>query len=89
MTVLGTQYVTLIIFRYKTIGNYLGMYLLSNIIIYFVGIRYYYFCYFKLSVLYFSEKKMNKSKSNKICCVVGCSNTYKNTDQIQFYNFPN
>jgi len=31
---------------------------------------------------------MNK-KSNNNCCVVMCNNTYKNTTNIKFYNFPN
>ncbi|XP_022167831.1 THAP domain-containing protein 6-like, partial [Myzus persicae] len=26
---------------------------------------------------------------SKICCVVNCSNTYKNTTNVKFYNFPN
>jgi len=29
------------------------------------------------------------SKSNNNCCVVGCNNTYKNTNNIKFFNFPN
>lgn len=32
---------------------------------------------------------MNQSKSKKICCVVNCSSTYKNTTNIKFYSFPN
>lgn len=32
---------------------------------------------------------MSQSKSKKICCVVHCSNTYKNTTNVKFYSFPN
>ncbi|KAL5237507.1 hypothetical protein ACI65C_004917 [Semiaphis heraclei] len=27
--------------------------------------------------------------SNRICCVVNCSNTYKNTSNVKFFRFPN
>lgn len=33
---------------------------------------------------------MNKNnKSNQICCVVNCNNTYANTTNVISYNFPN
>lgn len=27
--------------------------------------------------------------SNRMCCIVNCNNTYKNTRNVIFYSFPN
>lgn len=27
--------------------------------------------------------------SNRMCCIVNCNNTYKNSENVIFYSFPN